>query len=116
MDLPMCSIRATGKLLRTVTVAPSPAGVRANLPAVDEQMVRVVVLTEPFLASIRLMGYVEVPDARSRSGQLLHTTPLAVGNTGWLAVDAQARRAVVVGIPDYLRRRSSSVKEPHQAP
>src|SRR5438093_1017710 len=29
---------ATGRLLRTVTVAPSPVGVRANLLAVDEQM------------------------------------------------------------------------------
>src|SRR5436305_4499493 len=78
---------ATGKLVRTVTGAPSPASVRANLLVVDEQMGRAVVLTKPFRGSIPLMGSVGVRDARS--GQLLHTTSVALGNTNWLVADAQ---------------------------
>src|SRR5438128_1720520 len=73
---------ATGKLLRTVTVAPSPAGVRANLLAVDEQAGRVLVLSEPPFGPLPLRGSVSMLDAHG--GQLVHVTPVTVGGAGWL--------------------------------
>jgi hypothetical protein len=101
---------ATGALLRTVPVAPSRAGV--DHLAVAEQVGRVVVLGDSFSGSPPFVGYVSVLDAHS--GRFLHTTPVSMGNITWLAVDAQARRAVVASLPDYMQ--AGAVPDPVRAP
>jgi len=92
---------ARGTLVRTVAVAPSPAGTQVDDLAADERLGRVFVLSAPGLGSPLLRGYVSLLDARS--GRLLHTTPVTLGGAlGWLAVDRRARRVFVLGFPDYL--------------
>jgi len=92
---------ATGTLVRTVAVAPFPAGTQVDDLTADERLGRVFVLSAPGLGSPLLRGYVSALDARS--GRLLRTTPVALGGAlGWLAVDSRARRVFVLGFPDYL--------------
>jgi len=92
---------ATGTLVRTVAVVPSPAGTQVDDLTADERLGRVFVLSAPGLGSPLLRGYVSALDARS--GRLLLTTPVTLGGAlGWLAVDSRARRLFVLGFPDYL--------------
>jgi len=92
---------ARGTLVRTVAVAPSPAGTQVDDLAADERLGRVFVLSAPSLGSPLLRGYVSLLDARS--GRLLRTTPVTLGGAlGWLAVDRRTRRVFVLGFPDYL--------------
>ncbi len=92
---------ATGTLVRTVAVAPFPAGTQVDDLTADERLGRVFVLSAPGLGSPLLRGYVSALDARS--GRLLSTTPVTLGGAlDWLAVDSRARRVFVLGFPDYL--------------